>query len=286
MNPAVIVPVYRFPLQSNEKKSLEYLFRFLSDFDIIFVSPDIEIPLQWRKKISRAEIFDNKHFSSVESYSRLLMSDLFYRRFDKYSHILIYQLDCLVFSNDLLQWCETGWDYIGAPWLQSFIPSEVPPSLWATGNGGLSLRSIEGFRSVLSSPAPKEVYSNPYFSPYHGLLPVDIDLDESKKGGFETLLPSIVSAFPILSRWKVADECQRYMFNEDAFWSFEAHKFKSDFKVSAPTDALRFAFEKKPAWCYEQNGRQLPFGCHAWARYDLAFWERLFPDLLLDVETL
>ena len=36
---------------------------------------------------------------------------------------------------------------------------------------------------------------------------------------------------------------------------------------------MSFAFEARPRTLYEMNGRQLPFGCHAWFRYDLAFWK-------------
>jgi hypothetical protein len=28
-----------------------------------------------------------------------------------------------------------------------------------------------------------------------------------------------------------------------------------------------------PRLCFELNGRKLPFGCHAWQRYDRGFWE-------------
>jgi hypothetical protein len=30
---------------------------------------------------------------------------------------------------------------------------------------------------------------------------------------------------------------------------------------------------------YELNGHELPFGCHAWERYDRAFWEEQLPFL-------
>lgn len=39
----------------------------------------------------------------------------FYRRFGKYKYMLIYQLDAFVFSDKLLDFCEMGYDYIGAP---------------------------------------------------------------------------------------------------------------------------------------------------------------------------
>ena len=52
------------------------------------------------------------------AYNRLMMSEQFYRAFEGYEYILIYQLDCLVFSNALEEWCRKGYDYIGAPWFE------------------------------------------------------------------------------------------------------------------------------------------------------------------------
>ena len=61
--------------------------------------------------------------------------------------------------------------------------------------------------------------------------------------------------------------------NEDRFWSERAVRFDPDFKV-APFDlSFKFAFECEPRMCFEKNDHQLPFGCHAWPRYDRAFWE-------------
>lgn len=57
---------------------------------------------------------------------------------------------------------------------------------------------------------------------------------------------------------------------EDVFWSCcDSEKFKV-----APTEvALGFAFETQVRKCYERNHFQLPFGCHAWTKYDLDFWK-------------
>ncbi len=278
--PAIVVPVYRFPLQKREIKSLDYLFRNLGDFDIIFVSPDIEIPTEWRKKITRAEIFDKKNFSSVDSYSRLLMSEVFYKRFTKYSHILIYQLDCLVFRNDLQQWCEAGWDYIGAPWVESFKNPRDEPCFWGAGNGGLSLRKVSSLIALLECPSRRRVYSNIYFPPYHGFLPFNSDLEYSRKGIYEHEISFYEKLLALFKIWNVNKECLSYLFSEDVFWSFEAHKFNSKFKVATAQDSLNFAFEKNPSWCFEQNNYAFPFGCHAWAKYDISFWTQHFPDLL------
>lgn len=39
-------------------------------------------------------------------------------------------------------------------------------------------------------------------------------------------------------------------------------------------DAIKFAFEKNPSKLYIRNSRQLPFGCHAFMKYEyIDFWK-------------
>ena len=61
--------------------------------------------------------------------------------------------------------------------------------------------------------------------------------------------------------------------HDDHFWSDEAVKYYPEFKVASVELGLRFAFEVAPRACFEQNNYTLPFGCHAWPRYDRDFWE-------------
>ena len=58
---------------------------------------------------------------------------------------------------------------------------------------------------------------------------------------------------------------------QDLFWSFIAPRLSPGFNVAPPEIAIDFAWELYPRVHYEQFG-QLPFGCHAWQRYDRAFW--------------
>jgi hypothetical protein len=62
-------------------------------------------------------------------------------------------------------------------------------------------------------------------------------------------------------------------YHEDYFWAFHASKFLEGFRIPAPRDALNFSFEMAPRYCFEMNSGQLPFGCHAWSKYDKEFWE-------------
>jgi hypothetical protein len=59
---------------------------------------------------------------------------------------------------------------------------------------------------------------------------------------------------------------------EDIFWGKYASNLDPLFKVAPVDEALLFAFEADPAGSFEKTGRKLPFGCHAWARYDRSFW--------------
>jgi hypothetical protein len=59
---------------------------------------------------------------------------------------------------------------------------------------------------------------------------------------------------------------------EDQFWGLVAAKNFRWFKTPSSQEAMKFGFEMQPRKLFELNGRQLPFGCHAWWKYDLEFW--------------
>jgi hypothetical protein len=57
------------------------------------------------------------------------------------------------------------------------------------------------------------------------------------------------------------------------FWSFSAPRLMESFRIPGPREALEFAFETEPRFCYQANGNRLPFGCHAWHTQERDFWE-------------
>ena len=95
-------------------------------------------------------------FADISGYTKLLLAKQFYQAFADYEYILIYQPDCLVFSDDLEYWCAKGWDYVGAPWFRDH-ENDPTGGLWAVGNGGLSLRNVSSALAVLRS---KLLYDN------------------------------------------------------------------------------------------------------------------------------
>jgi hypothetical protein len=73
-------------------------------------------------------------------------------------------------------------------------------------------------------------------------------------------------------RWLMREFGKR-PYNEDLFWAFKAQKLVQHFKIPTPQQAVAFSFEMAPRFCFQQNSKRLPFGCHAWSKYDRGFWE-------------
>lgn len=60
--------------------------------------------------------------------------------------------------------------------------------------------------------------------------------------------------------------------NEDIIWTLFV-----PFKRPNCTSALAFAFEMEPKKSFELTKQQLPFGCHAWEKYQPEFWIPFIP---------
>jgi hypothetical protein len=63
--------------------------------------------------------------------------------------------------------------------------------------------------------------------------------------------------------------------NEDLFWSLFVAPSCDFFTIPDASEAIAFAFEAHPEYLFDLNQQQLPFGCHAWRRYNPEFWERM-----------
>ncbi len=215
---AVVIPMYKKELSELEKISLTQGMKIFRNYDVFLMMP---YSLKFYGNIGGIkEIrFEDKWFASSQTYSGLLMKKEFYKAFEKYKYILIYQLDAFIFEDKLMHFCSLGYDYIGAPWLSGlhyFLDSRHV--IWHVGNGGLSLRNVSKCEELLE---------------------------------------------------KKHSSCQMYI-NEDIFFSMGN---SDDFKVAPVKTALEFAFETEVKRCFEANGEKIPFGCHAWEKWDLAFWK-------------
>lgn len=232
------------------------------------------------ESVETLERFPDEFFLGIEGYNRLLKSSCFYERFENLDYILITQLDCLIFSNDLKKWMSHGWDYLAAPWFKGFSEDHAA-GLWRVGNGGLSLRKVASYLRVLKQPViAGSIY--PRWGHYAWKLPLEL----LEKGSY-TKISALSALNPFSNYHAVEEELKNFPYNEDVFWAIEAPKFNPLFQVAPAEEALPFAFEVDPRWSYERNGKELPFGCHAWGKYDRKFWEeKLAEESLLQAKYL
>lgn len=89
-------------------------------------------------------------------------------------------------------------------------------------------------------------------------------------GGFS--LRKIASFITIL-RSLSAEYIDNINRHEDVFW---ASCESAEFRVAPIDVALKFSFEQDVRQCFEKNDFRLPFGCHAWEKYDFDFWRPIF----------
>lgn len=259
---AVVVPMpNRSELTAEEQISFRHLVQFLGRYDKYLVVPK---RLRLDYPGFKIKAFDDRFFGSVKAHRQLLFSPRFYKSFADYKYILIYHPDALVFSDQLEFWCQLDFDYIGAPWVKH---KDAPYSGHTAyegkvGNGGFALLKIESFLRIFYSSVyyiePSEYWRAGY----------------SHKPLYEQLcnLPKrFLKQFKFFNgaRWELG----RFNSNDDNFWANRGSHYYPDFKIAPVKTALRFAFECVPRYCFELNNYTLPFGCHAWARYDREFWE-------------
>ncbi len=195
--------------------------------------------------------FEDSYFRGICGYNRLMLSTCFYERFLDCSYILVYQLDAYVFRDELREWCEKGYDYIGAPWLRR--PVYRLPVISAV------MRLIHGCQKARGKPSKQDLY------------------DKIGNGGFS--LRKVASHHRVTR--EQGDRIRHYLaqgrhhlYNEDVFWATEA----PGFVYPGVEEAIRFSFDKYPDYCYRLNNGRLPFGCHAWYKRKMrAFWIHFIP---------
>lgn len=245
----VIVPVYREKLEKYERISLEHNLKVLNAYQFVFVRPvglDISQLLD-EYPGCQEEVFEDEYFRNIAGYNRLMMSADFYRRFYDTEYLLICQLDVYVFRDELIEWCNLGYDYVGAPWTVPLLFRMPLFKQWRrifhnknrtekdfkVGNGGLSLRKVSSHLKATEQ------------------------------------LSNVIQTHLLR---------EKHYSNEDLFFALEVNKYGINFSYPDYKKALQFSFDKYPAVCYKDNRYNLPFGCHAWYKEKMRdFW---FPFIL------
>lgn len=263
---AVVIPIYQRRLSAAELFSIKNAASVLSAHDIFFVGPAYlsEFLAQLVEQftaLKHADVtgnigyktFGNRYFSNIAGYNKLMLSHLFYGAFEDYRCILIAQTDSLVLTDELDMWAAKGYSYIGAPWFEGYTQPTQPLRLLNVGNGGFSLRNVADFLKVLDKP---RVFKNTLMSSWPGSW--------------------MSSTYRYLKDYHSVVYKNRQFnidVNEDLFWGLFVAPRCPFFTVPTASEAIAFAFESHPEYLFALNQNKLPFGCHAWERYNPDFWK-------------
>lgn len=255
---SIVVPIYREKLDHTEVISLRQLVQVMDNYHITVVHP---------KKVNPAFLkelglnfdslsFDNEYFDGIYGYNRLTLSTDFYGALKQHEYILIYQTDAYIFRDELTQWVDKGYDYIGGPWVvrkqtafqrclykfNNFVrkmrnkTQKDPSAHFKVGNGGFSLRRTQRFLEL----------SNKYKE----------HIERKVIKGPDNFIP------------------------EDVFWSLKIPDKADALRVPDYKEALNFCFDRRPAIAYKLNNKQLPFGAHGINKKKcIDFYQKFIKDL-------
>ncbi len=273
---AVVIPVYKpfSALSANERSSFRQCLRILQNYKMILVCPQSLDTSSYteneegQEKMMRIEKFPDKYFKNTNGYSKLLLSKKFYRRFIDAKYILIYQLDAWIFRDEVVYWCNQGYDFIGSPIFENFESNTNFEFSYAL-NGGFSLRNVASSIKILSRIQPLRclhfLVKIMSFKQIKSLAEVPVFIRFKEKFRIEniTYLRALLGGI--------------HVNNEDLKWSWAAETF-SDFKKPQPEVAMQFSFEFHPSFLLKKNNNKIPMGCHAWEKYEPDFWIEFIPD--------
>ncbi len=254
---AVLIIAYTQTPSPSDIASFEQCLKILSNHPIHLVYPtkldtSLYTGLAAKHNITlHLSPFADNNFESVRTYSRLLLTTNFYESFLEYEYILIYQLDAWVFRDELEYWSQAGYDYIGAPFFVGHgLSTPNSPLLPYAGNGGFSLRHVAAFVNFLNKKVPYR----------HETAPSQTETSSAKQDAV-ILNVSVMSIFVDIP------------INEDLFFAEYGPSIEPNFKVAPPEEAVAFSFEIQPRVLYAMNKEKIPFGCHAYRKYDWEFWK-------------
>lgn len=260
MKNVVVIPIYKEQPTENELCSLRQCLRILGSHDIRLIAPEgldlqvyrytfetFQLPLV-------VEMFQPTYFANISGYNKLMLSKCFYTRFVDWEYMLIYQLDAWVFRDELDAWCEKGYDYIGAPWMK--LNGKLDEM--NCGNGGFSLRRISAFIELFEHTGKLWGYRGlACWYRYRGPIRRRLSIIKGLLG-YKNHLDDFVEKGEV---------------NEDLFFATLKHKKKRCFRIPLSKEAMFFSFEEAPFMLYELTSYELPFGCHAWKKWEYeTFW--------------
>lgn len=230
---SVCIPVYKQIPSESEVAALEFSLPKLSDFNIYLLCP---------RKLDTS--FYDASFSNLQ---KLEFDDYFFQSERTYSelllrlefydcfstdYLLILQPDALIFSDSLNYWIDERYDYIGAPW-----PSGID------------------FPFSILTPSFPSTYS---VRPTVG------------NGGLS--LRRISSIRKILEKYAAQAAVWRNVGNPEDVFLGMALVLLPGARLPNLITAASFSIETNPSFFLPLLEGAIPFGCHAFDRYEPSFW--------------
>ncbi len=274
IRPVVVIPVHRPAPSPSEVVSLRQCAKVLAHRDLVVLAPQPLNLARYRELLPGAEVLsvEPHRMASIVAYNRLMISPLVFNAVKGYSHMLVHEPDAIVFRDELDYWCAQPQDYVGAPWFEGFHEATLGSPVIGVGNFGLSLHRLHSARRVMSSRLRWYPYRQAVRDVIDGVL------------GNAQLLRRGVSALGRAGQLRGA--ALLYTRHCDVFWSQVVPDVDPEYRVASVAAALRFAWEVLPARCMQMCNGGLPFGIHAWAKYDLKFLAPLLVKAGVDLDGL
>lgn len=236
----VIIPIYNTIPTDNEILSIKRNCTVLKDYDIYFIHPFLMDVTAYEDIVSEIQGFNihfrqfkRKYFKSNKTYSRLLLSEDFYRQFLDYEYMLIAQTDTYILNTDhtLEEFIKISrdnkYDYWGA--------------IWPEGPFGRPYTLKDRFKLMVVKEPEKLRVGN---------------------GGFS--LRNVVNTINLIRRHKNLIDYY-WRFNEDMFFSWFAYTADDKFRAATAEEAADFALESSMK---EEIGKgHVPYAVHAWEKY-------------------
>ncbi len=259
MKVKVVIPIYKERLDELEVKMLSNNLAVLGSLEVAILIPEglstaligqqidistceiIEVSSQWLGSIN-----------GISGYNRMMLSADFYNIFNNYDYILICQSDVYIFRNEVIDWCNKGYDYVGAPWI-THNRYNLP-----------ILKQYMALRKMLFSRRLKllrQDYSN-------------------RVGNGGLSLRKVSTMVRCCNEY--SQEIEHFLsqshhkYNEDIFWAL----IPNGLSYPSVTEALKFSFDVRPCYCYKQTNGQLPMGAHGVTKSKyIKFWSGIIKEL-------
>ena len=262
----VVIPIYTLNLDDTELLALRQCFKVLGGHDIAIIKPR-SLDLSPLNRIIggtpryRVEAFDDSYFAGREGYNRLMLSTELYERFLSSQYIFIHQTDVYVFRDELDNWCQRGYDYIGAPWL---------PAIGDVSGYNLVRRAIYLIRRGLGKFKPTCHAINLKYKVGNG----GCSLRHTRH-----LYEASLKMTELLTRAANGSSNSEYF--EDVVWSVRVNEEQPGTLSVAPCEeAVRFSVESHPSMAMRLSGGRMPMATHAFARRrNRSFWKQYIKGL-------